>query len=193
MNIPTIKNLDIAFTAILRSLERLQKEGDSGQLEDFIKVLVDAFYSGRKIFVYGLGRSLLVGKAFSMRLMHLGFKSYVVGESTTPAVNADDVFLVVSKTLSNELVPTAIRMAKKLKSRTIMITSAENNFTLKEADNLVVIPRFAFPPDEALEVYAPLGTLFEVSVMVLLDCVVAELMHRLGITEKGMETRHANI
>lgn len=28
--------------------------------------------------------------------------------------------------------------------------------------------------------------------MVLLDCVVAELVHRLGITEEEMEARHAN-
>jgi len=34
----------------------------------------------------GVGRSGLIGRAFAMRLMHLGFEVYVLGETITPAV-----------------------------------------------------------------------------------------------------------
>ena len=34
-------------------------------------------------------------EAIAMRLMHAGFKSYVVGEMVTPPVGRGDVFLLV--------------------------------------------------------------------------------------------------
>ena len=43
------------------------------------------------------------------------------------------------------------------------------------------------------EPLAPLGTLFEIGTMVFLDSIIAELMHRLGKTEKEMKARHATI
>ena len=44
----------------------------------------------------GAGRSGLAAKAFAMRLMHLGFNVYLVGETTTPAVQPDDLVIAVS-------------------------------------------------------------------------------------------------
>jgi 6-phospho-3-hexuloisomerase len=40
---------------------------------------------------------------------------------------------------------------------------------------------------------APLGTLFEISVLVFLDSLIVELMGRLKITEDDMRVRHATI
>jgi 6-phospho-3-hexuloisomerase len=125
--------------------------------------------------------------------MQLGYKSYVIGEVITPAVNAEDVFIVISRTLSNEAIPTTINVAKNYKARVVVITSKGDNPTLKKTDNLLVIPDLKSNAIRTPSANTPLGTLFEVSTMVLLDCIVAELMHRMGITEKEMEARHANI
>ncbi|MCW4038461.1 MAG: SIS domain-containing protein [Candidatus Bathyarchaeota archaeon] len=192
MKITTTKKLDLTFKAIIQSLAKLQKEIDSSQLEEIIKVLVSAHSSDRKVFVYGFGRSLLIGKAFSMRLMHLGFKSHVIGEVITPAVNAEDVFIVISRTLSNKAIPPAINIAKNCKARIVVITSKDSP-TLKKADNLLVVPDLKSNAVRTPSANTPLGTLFEISTMVLLDCAVAELMHRMGITEEEMEARHANV
>jgi len=40
---------------------------------------------------------------------------------------------------------------------------------------------------------APLGTLFEIAVLIFLDALIVELMVRLGKTEDEMRTRHATI
>ena len=47
-----------------------------------------------RVFVAGAGRSLLMMRAFAMRLMHLGFVVYVVGETVTPAIGKDDLLLI---------------------------------------------------------------------------------------------------
>jgi 6-phospho-3-hexuloisomerase len=123
----------------------------------------------------------------------LGFKSYVIGEVITPAVNAEDVFIVISRTLSNKAIPQAIDVAKNCKARVVVITSKGDSPLLKKADDLLVVPDLKSNAVRTPLANTPLGTLFEVSTMVLLDCVVAELMHRMGITEEEMEERHANV
>ncbi|MDD4127748.1 MAG: SIS domain-containing protein, partial [Methanomicrobium sp.] len=50
----------------------------------------------RRIYVAGAGRSGLIGRAFAMRLMHLGLDSYVVGETVTPAMETGDLVIVFS-------------------------------------------------------------------------------------------------
>ena len=187
------KNLDLYFKEIIQSIVKLQKNIDTSQLEKFIKILIDTFYSGKNVFLYGFGRSLLVGKSFSMRLMHLGFKSHVIGEVVTPPVNPDDVFLTISKTLSKELISVAIDNAKNCKAKIIVISSKDDSSLLKKADNFVIMPDYKSNTAKISELNAPLGTLFEISTMILLDCVIIELMDRLGINEKDMKARHANI
>ncbi|MEM3163261.1 MAG: 6-phospho-3-hexuloisomerase, partial [Desulfurococcaceae archaeon] len=43
------------------------------------------------------------------------------------------------------------------------------------------------------EPLAPLGTLFEDTLMVFLDGVIVELMNKLGKTEEDLKEAHANI
>ncbi|HII81332.1 MAG TPA: SIS domain-containing protein, partial [Methanosarcina sp.] len=61
-----------------------------------IKKMLQKILDGERVFVMGAGRSGLVAKAFAMRLMHLGFSVYVVGETTTPAVRPADVVIAIS-------------------------------------------------------------------------------------------------
>jgi 6-phospho-3-hexuloisomerase len=55
--------------------------------------LLDAMRAAKRVFVTGIGRSGLVARGLAMRLMHLDFEVYVVGETTTPSI-AKGVLLV---------------------------------------------------------------------------------------------------
>ena len=50
----------------------------------------------RRVFVAGEGRSGFSARGFAMRLMHIGYTVYFVGETITPAMQAGDVFIGVS-------------------------------------------------------------------------------------------------
>ncbi len=63
----------------------------------------DLFFSANHIFVYGAGRSGLVAKAFAIRLIHLGFQVFVIGETITKPVQKDDLVVIVSG--SGETIP----------------------------------------------------------------------------------------
>ena len=58
--------------------------------------LVDRILGAKTIFLAGAGRSGLAVKAFAMRLMHMGFGAYVVGETVTPGMKADDLLVIGS-------------------------------------------------------------------------------------------------
>ena len=73
-----------------RDLEGVFEASDPSGLELLSKELLAA----KKIVSFGVGREGLMMEAIAMRLMHAGFKSYVVGEMVTPAVGPGDLFLV---------------------------------------------------------------------------------------------------
>ena len=59
---------------------------------------VESIIASRKLFVYGVGRSGLIGKAFAIRLVQMGLDVYFVGETVTPIVEEGDLVIIVSHT-----------------------------------------------------------------------------------------------
>lgn len=178
---------------------------DPKHVEGFIEILVDAYNSNgrRKILVMGAGRSGLVGKAFAMRLMHMGFNVYVLGDTIVPSVTKRDVVIAISGSGSTRLIVTAAEAAKSVGATIVAITSYPESPLGKLADHIVWVPGrtkvhkmedyFARQILGIHEPLAPLGTLFEDTVMLLLDGIIYSLMKRLGVSEEEMRRRHANI
>ena len=184
-------------------LNKLPSLIDQSQVEKFIEILVQTRNSGKKVFIAGAGRSGLVGKAFALRLMHMGFEVYVFGDTIIPAVRQGDLVIVISgsgTTTSSVLIAEA---ARNIGATVIAITSRPKSHLAKIAHHVVIVPgrtKLAKENDYVIrqiigehEPLTPLGTLFEIAALVTLDSVVAELMHRLGVSEEEIRLRHANI
>ena len=172
-------------------------------VEKGIGMLLQNLSDGRKILIVGAGRSGLAAKAFAMRLMHLGFNVYVFGETITPAMGANDMIIAISGSGATKIVVTAASAAKDVKAKIIAITSHPESPLAKLSDHCIIIPgrtKLAVEKDYTVrqilgehEPLAPLGTLFEITLNVFLDSLVAELMQRLGKTEQDLKLRHATI
>ena len=78
--------------AILKELEEPLKQIDPKKAEE----LADAIIGADKVIVAGTGRSQMMIRGLAMRLMHLGFRSYVVGETVTPAIEPGDILIIGS-------------------------------------------------------------------------------------------------
>jgi 6-phospho-3-hexuloisomerase len=190
--------LEIA-TFIFRALDTIKLE----EIEKFVKTLEEIYRANRKILVVGVGRSGLVGRAFAMRLRHLGARSYVVGETITPSVEEGDLLVAISGSGSTQIVVAAAEAAKRMKAKVAAITTYYDSPLGRLADLVVFVPgrtKLASMDDyfarQILGIHeplSPLGTLFEDASMVVLDAVVAELMKRLGKNESELARRHANI
>jgi 6-phospho-3-hexuloisomerase len=172
-------------------------------VEKGISMLLENLEQGRKILILGAGRSGLAGRAFAMRLMHLGFNVYVFGETITPGMGENDLVISISGSGSTKLIVTASNAARDVKAKILAITSHTDSPLAKIADHYIIIPgrtKLAAEKDYTVrqilgehEPLAPLGTLFEITLNVFLDSLVAELMQRLGKTEQDLRKRHATI
>lgn len=176
---------------------------DDTEIEKVIQMILDSMQGNKKILIVGAGRSGLAGRAFAMRLMHLGFSVYVFGDVITPAVGEGDLVITISGSGTTKLVVTAASAAKDIGAVILAITSHRDSPLAKLADHVITIPgrtKLATETDYTIrqilgehEPLAPLGTLFEITLNIFLDSVIAELMHRLGRTEMDLKKRHATI
>lgn len=186
---------------ILQNVEKSLSGVDPSQVERMLEEMIAA--TGRRILVLGAGRSGLVGKAFAMRLMHLGFDVYVMGETITPSIGKGDLILALSGSGSTKLVVIAAQIGKEVGAKVIAVTSHPKSELAKLADHVVILrgrTKLAEESDYFLrqlmgehEPLAPLGTVFEMSLMVFLDSLIVELMRRLGKTAQDMRKQHATI
>ncbi len=168
--------------------------------DDEIINMLDIIINARenKILLLGTGRSGFVGRAFALRLMHLGFNVYVSGETITPALSPEDLVLAISGSGTTTTVVAQAEVAKSVGTKIIAVTSHQDSPLAKLADYIVVvkgrtkIDDFDYDGRQIAGEYdnAPLGTMFELSVMVFLDSIIAEIMQRLGIHEIDMRRRH---
>lgn len=176
---------------------------DEESTQKFIKALLRTMGEG-KIFVVGAGRSGLVARAFAMRLMHVGFQVYVIGETVTPSAGPDDLLVVVSGSGETKYPLSAAQVAKEVGTHVVAITSFPDSSLGKIADLVVRIGGRVLPENNSRDYFTrqilgihepltPLGTLFELSAMIYLDALVAELVNLLGKSEEDLAKRHATI
>jgi len=185
---------------ILSNIKEIIDQIDEGEIEGMVREIMES--RDRKILLLGSGRSGFVGKAFALRLMHLGFNVYVSGETITPALSPDDLVIAISGSGVTRTVVTQAEVAKEIGARVIAITSHPDSPLAKIADRLVLVKgrsKIDVEPDyERRQIIGrfdptPLGTMFELSAMVFLDCVIVDLIRRLGISELDLRKKHATV
>ncbi len=154
--------------------------------------MIGLIENSKAIFVIGAGRSGYIAKAFAMRLMHLGYSVYVVGEAVTPRITNDDVLIAISGSGETTSVVNISKKAKDIGSKLIAITGNKNSSLAAMSDVIVIVKgKMKSERDDSISQLAPLGTMFELTAMIFLDALVAELMMRKHLTEKDLEKRHA--
>ncbi|MEE0942729.1 MULTISPECIES: 6-phospho-3-hexuloisomerase [unclassified Methanobrevibacter] len=186
-----------SIKAILENIDSAQQFLDEESVDEFENIIINA----NNIFVTGAGRSGLAAKAFAMRLMHLGLSSFVVGETISPAINADDCIIAISGSGETNTIVSAAKIAKNRGSKVLAVTSYPESTlgqladgylfvkgrTKKEVDDENYMKRQIHGNYTSL---TPLGTAFELTTLVFLDAVVSELMEKMEQTESDLKARH---
>ncbi len=155
--------------------------------EDRLTKLVE---QAGQVFVGGMGRSGLVTKFFVMRLMHAGYKAFVLGETVTPAIGQGDLFIVISGSGETGSMITNAKKAKEMGAKVVLISAKSSSTIADLADEVLQVGT-----DES---YAkvkglPMGTMFELSTLIFLEAQIAHVIHEKGIEEEEMRSRHANL
>lgn len=161
---------------------------DPGQMSAFFQEMMSA----KRVYVAGAGRSGFIAKAFGLRLLHLGYDVYVVGETITPALHSGDTMVVFSGSGETHSMVSIAGTAKELGGKVCLITASPDSKISKIADCIVNLGdltgyyRKEKNPFEIRQLrgeyrsvstaFAPLGTLFETLALVFSDAVISSLI-----------------
>ncbi|CAM3982405.1 6-phospho-3-hexuloisomerase [Alicyclobacillus pomorum] len=175
---------------IVNEISSVLAHVDRTSLEDISGRLIRA----PRVFVVGEGRSGLMGRAFAMRLMHLGATSFVVGETITPSIQENDVLVAISGSGKTEQV---VRVAEKAKAVGAVIVAVSTNRAsdlAKVADALLLIPAATkYRQAGEQESIQPLGSLFDQCVHVTLDAISLHYAAQLREDNNSAFLRHSNM
>lgn len=158
-----------------------------------LSLLENHIKQAKLIFFVGSGRTGLSLKMAAMRFMHLGFEVHVVGETTTPAILENDLLIVGSGSGTTSSLVLATEKAKKQNATVFAITADEHSKIATLSDQIIDI-KAAVKTDfgiSASEQYA--GSLFEQSVLLILDAVFMTLWQKSGLTKENLWPKHANL
>ncbi|MED4312020.1 6-phospho-3-hexuloisomerase [Heyndrickxia coagulans] len=175
---------------ILNEIQTVFSKIDGEQVEK----LADMLASPKSIFVLGEGRSGLMAKSFAMRLMHLGFHVFVVGETITPSIQPGDLLIAVSGSGTTSNVVQAAEKAKKNGVSVVGVTSDPSSRLAETSDSVVHIPsamKYRRPGE--IESRQPLSSLFDQSVHLFFDAVCLKIAGQQKSGDEAALSRHSNL
>ncbi len=159
--------------------------------ESEIDRLIAEIERARKIQLFAMGRMQASMRGFAMRLKHMGFDTWVVFDTTTPAIGLGDLLIVNCAVTLVDL--NIIKLAKKAGARVCVITAHPEFENARLADLVVTVPGQIFGTGSEVKSVQPMASLLEQSLFLFEDIVVMLLIEKRGISMKEMQERHTNL
>lgn len=172
---------------ILDEITSVLSKVDRNQIDD----VINCISKDKRIFIDGEGRSGLMGKGFAMRLMHLGYTVYSVGETITPAVSKDDIYLSISGSGESGNVVLNTKKAKEKGCFIIGVSSKKTSTLALLADKLLIVPGTTKgDAGEERKSVQLLSSLFDQSVHIVLDALCLMLSKKDNISNSEATAKH---
>ena len=160
--------------------------------EEQVKKIMNVLKKGTRIFVDGEGRSGFQAKGFAMRLMHIGYNSYVMGETITPALKKGDIFLAISGSGKTKNILSNAKAAKDLGLTIIGVTSKKDS-PLGEVSDLVLQVPGKTKNDNGVASIQLLSSLFDQSVHIVLDDLCLLISKKDNLSDSEASKNHINV
>lgn len=177
-------------TTALKELTAVFDRMDDSNVRDLLELIKKS----ERIFLLAAGREGLATKAFAMRLMHLGKKSYWIWDDTTPSIGTGDLMICACGSADVGHENYVAQMAKDNGATLALITPSNTGYIIPISDLAVNLPAAAykavgeFVPSEQL-----MGNLFEQALFIFYDILVMMLQEETGVSKEEMTGRHRNV
>jgi 6-phospho-3-hexuloisomerase len=156
-----------------------------------IERLLTEIEKAKTIQLYAMGRMQLSARGFAMRLKHMGFDTYIVYDTTTPAIGKGDLLLELCAVTNVEL--NMIKCAKEAGATIGLLTAHPENEHGALADFAVRVPGQIFGGPQEVPSIQPMAALLEQSMFLFTDILTMLLIERNKIDIPAMHRRHTNL
>ena len=182
-----MKVLNKFIEELLDQLQENIRKINRKQVEDVLKVLQGA----KRVITVGMGRSAVVARDLAIRLLQAGFNVISIREDLIGLVpmikGGEDVVVAISGSGETEEVITICKVAKERGAKIVAVTSFPDSTLGKLSDYILCIGgrtrRWKYrgflerEVEGEREPLSPSGSLFEVSSIIVLEGLVAELVY----------------
>ncbi|HEX6120136.1 MAG TPA: 6-phospho-3-hexuloisomerase [Dongiaceae bacterium] len=180
---------DLARSALLE-IECVIATLDVAAFESFAQAIAAA----KIIAIHGLGREGLQMKGLAMRLVHLGLDAHVVGEMTTPPIGKGDLLICSAGPGDFATIAALMKIARNAGAKTAVVTAQPSSNLARSADHVLHIPAQTMADDQGARASVlPMGSLFELSQMLVFELLALRLREIKGESAGSMRARHTNL
>lgn len=161
--------------------------------QDAVERLSAEVRGARRIVLYGMGRELLSLRAFAMRLVHHGLDAHIAGDVTALPAGEGDLVLISIGTGDLDMSRAMAGLVRKAGARLAVITAQPEGAVSRMADALFVIPAQTMANDVGSESLLPMGTVYEIAMLIFLDLVAVQIREDTGQSLDDVRARHFNL
>lgn len=166
---------------IFEELQSLWDGTDKECLHKFINLLIN---SKEKVIVgLGAGRMGYSLQSFMMRLSHLGFSSFMIGDTSFPKVDPDSIAIVNSSSGETPSMKLYVEQCKNAGVYVVVFTKNSQSYIGKLADYVVTIPK--------IESHQLMKTLYEQYSFLLFDYIALEILKLSRLDISWVEQNHS--
>ena len=175
---------------ILNEVATVLAKVDDHQIDSMISEIIES----KKIVVCGAGRVGMAIRGFGMRLGHLGFTAYTLGDSTVPGIAYGDLLIVASGSGETQTIVDLVTIASNNGVRIVAVTGNPESRIGKLANLIVKLeaPSKTKMVNDFVSLQ-PMTSLNEQCLAILFDAIVLKIMDRIGESHESMWKRHSNL
>ena len=133
------------------------------------------------------------GRGFAMRLGHLGFRAWAIGDTTVPMIQEKDLLVILSGSGNTQTIYDIAHTASINGAQIALITNNPDSRIGKLATKIIKISNFHNEEAGIKRSVQPMTTLNEQVATLLLDSIVLAIMENTGETHETMWSRHSNL
>jgi 6-phospho 3-hexuloisomerase len=172
----------VVVDTIYKHIKRYYENANFNNIKKFAEIILNS----RHVYVFGAGRSGLMGQLFAEYLVKLGIKSFIYGDVTSPYAMNKDCFIALSGSGETGITLATMNIAKEKGLKILSLTSHINSSIHKLSDVSLIVDGDN-NKKKVDEVYlerilsghyikiTPLGTLFELTLLSVLYAVGIEI------------------
>ena len=176
---------------VLGEIEEVLNSINPDQAQKFINLFDKN--NARKIVIAGAGRMGYAAKGFAMRLGHMGFTAWMVGDSTVPHIGVGDLLIVASGSGNTQTIYDIAVKAHQNGANIALVTNNPDSRIGSLSTTIVKIENKNNKLTKTRTSKQPMSTLNEQCLSLFFDTCVLGIMRKNEETHESMWARHSNL
>lgn len=166
---------------IFKELQFMWDGTDKNSLDSLVEILVHS--RGKTLVGLGAGRMGYSLQSFIMRLSHLGFSAYMIGDTTLPRVDSETIAIVNTSSGETPSIKLYVEQCREAGVYIVVLTTNPQSSIAALADLVVSVP--SIDSDQLMK------TIYEQYSFVLFDYIAGKILNLGELEVSWVEQNHS--